>query len=80
MTDEPQSKVLFSREVAFNDRKGTILRVVVTEFRDTEYLSIREYYQDFDGEWYPSKDGVTLALSLDLATNLLKALTELLEA
>ena len=75
-----ESEVLFSKDIAFNDMKGTILRVVVSEFRGTEYLSIREYYQDFDGGWYPSKDGVTMALTLDLATNLLEAFTELLTA
>lgn len=80
MRDEPKSEVLFSRDIAFNDIDNTLLKVVVTDFRDKEYLSIREYYQDFDGDWYPSAKGVTIPLSLTLATNLNKAFTELLTA
>ena len=42
------------------------IRLTINEFRGVEYLHLRKYYLDFDGDFKPSKDGV--AMSLDLKT------------
>lgn len=34
----------------------------VTEFKGKNYANIRIYYEDDEGEWKPTKKGVTVAL------------------
>ena len=50
---------------------------VVNTFRDIEYLSIRKYYQDFDEEWKPSKDGITMPIDFNNTRNLLAGMLEI---
>lgn len=37
------------------------IRLTINEFRGVEYLHLRKYYQDFEGEFKPSKDGVIIS-------------------
>lgn len=61
-----------------NPNKGIQYRLSITEFRGNNYLSIREYYQDFEGEWMPTKNGCSFPYELIVVGNLFKSLTELL--
>ena len=54
------------------------LRLVINEFRDIEYLHIRKYYMDFDGEWLPSSEGVSMPLDLSNVVELFDGLVEVL--
>lgn len=54
------------------------IRLVVNEFRDVEYLHLREYYLDFDGNWLPSSKGVSMPLDLNNSKELLAGLLEIL--
>jgi hypothetical protein len=47
------------------------IRVSLTVFRKKQYLDLRVYYKGDDGEYHPSKKGLTL--SLDLIPDLLEA-------
>lgn len=38
------------------------VRVSISEFNDTQYIDVRACYQAEDGEWRPTKRGVTLPL------------------
>lgn len=49
------------------------IRLTVSEFRDVEYVHIRKYYLDFDETWQPTKEGISMALSIENARNLLIA-------
>lgn len=71
MSDE-----IYSRIIQQYDNKQ--LRLVVNEFRDNEYLHLREYYQDFDESWLPSNKGVSMALTLDNTRELFAGLLEIL--
>ena len=53
------------------------VRLVINTFRDIEYLSIRKYYQDFDEEWKPSKDGITMPIDFNNTRNLLAGMLEI---
>lgn len=35
----------------------------VNEFKNKKYADIRIYYEDDEGEWKPTKKGITVALS-----------------
>ena len=54
------------------------VRLCVSEYKDVEYLSLREYYQSFEGEWMPGKKGITIPLTIDLAMNLFTGVSEVL--
>ena len=54
------------------------IRLTINEFRDVEYIHLREYYQDFNEEWLPSKKGVSMPLTLDNTKELFAGLLEIL--
>lgn len=54
------------------------IRLVVSMFNDVEYISLREYYLDFDGEWYPSPRGLTVPLDIPFVKNLFEGLAEIM--
>ena len=53
------------------------VRLVINTFRDVEYLSIRKYYLDFEEEWKPSKDGITIPIDFSNTRNLLAGMLEI---
>jgi hypothetical protein len=36
------------------------VQIAASEYRGKEYLDVREYYEADDGEWRPTKKGVTI--------------------
>lgn len=61
-------------EVVFdNPAKGLQYRFTVSEFRDAHYLSIREWILGWEGEWVPTKNGMTFPYSLHVVSGLFKA-------
>ena len=53
------------------------VRLVINTFRDTEYISIRKYYLDFEEVWKPSKDGITMPIDFNNTRNLLAGMLEI---
>jgi len=54
------------------------LRLVINTFRGVEYLSLRKYYLDFDEEWLPSKEGVTMPIDIENVQEIFIGLVEIL--
>jgi hypothetical protein len=52
----------FQRDLKKNDAE--IIRLEITEYRGEQYLNIRIWYLDKDGEWKPTKKGVAIRPSL----------------
>ena len=52
--------------------------LTINTFKGTEYLHLRKYYQDFDENWKPTKDGIAMPLDFDNSRNLFSALVEIL--
>ena len=44
-------------------RDGEEIRATVSEYRGEEYLSLRVYFRSQDGQWLPTRKGITLASS-----------------
>lgn len=53
------------------------VRASITVFKGKQYVDLRIYYKGDDGEFYPSKKGLTLAL--DLFSELEQAVQKLSE-
>jgi len=63
---------------AFQKNALEEIRVSLNVFRGKEYIDIRVFYKGDDGEYHPSKKGVTL--SPDLLPDLQEAVKKLEEA
>lgn len=60
----------------FDKNSREKIRVFVDEYAGKKLLNIRVYYQDIDGEWKPTKKGISL--KIEMAEEVLKgALDEL---
>ncbi|MDB4343349.1 PC4/YdbC family ssDNA-binding protein [bacterium] len=54
------------------------VKLVINTFRETEYISLRKYYLDFDEEWKPSNQGITIPIDMENTRNLFQGLVEIL--
>ena len=72
------SSEIYSRIIHYDENKDIQVRLSINIFRDLEYLHIREYYRDFDGEWAPSNKGIVLELTIDNSKELFAGLLEIL--
>ena len=71
------SNILFDRLIEENLDKGFQVRLVVNEFREIVYLQLRKYFLSYEGEWIPSREGVSIPASLENIYNLLDGLVEI---
>lgn len=61
-----------------NTEWGKQVRMTVSKFRDNHYLGLREYFLDFEGEWLPTRNGMSFPYNLETTTNMFQAFTNLL--
>ncbi len=52
--------------------------MTISEFMGRHYFGIRKYYMDFEGNWLPTKTGMSWEYSLETTTNMFGAFTEIL--
>lgn len=69
---------VYERIIHSDPIKHTQIRLTISEFKGIEYLHVRKYYLDFEEEWKPSSEGVSMPLDIDNAKELLIALLEIL--
>ena len=54
------------------------VRLTINEFRGVEYIHLRKYYLDFDGDFKPTKDGVAMPLNFENSRLLFEGLVEII--
>jgi hypothetical protein len=69
---------MYERIIHLDAIKQTQVRLTVRTFRGIEYLSLRKYYMDFEEEWKPSKEGITMPIDFINSRELFIGLTEIL--
>lgn len=52
------------KQIAQIEKGEDVVRIALTEFRKRQYIEIRTYYMAEDGEWRPTKKGITLSPDL----------------
>lgn len=57
--------------------KAEQVRLTLSTFKDTYYISLRKYYLSFEGEYLPSSDGVTIPATFEVMTNLINGVIDL---
>jgi|TARA_X000000950_G_scaffold286929_1_gene397345 hypothetical protein len=78
MIEIHEAPAVYEKVIHHNIEKSEKIYVMVNTFRNTEYLHIRKYYQDFDEEWKPTRDGIAIPIDLDNTRELFDALVEIL--
>lgn len=69
---------IFSRTVHYDPIKEIEVRLTINEFRGVQYIHIRKYFLDFEGEWVPTKDGISMPLNISCTLSLFLALSEIM--
>lgn len=57
---------------------GIQVRLTISEFLGRHYLGIRKYYLSFEGDWLPTKVGMSFPYTLDSVTKLYGAFADIL--
>ncbi len=73
MSDE-----VYSRIVYYDEAKDIQVRLGINEFRGVEYLFLRKYYRDFEGDFRPSNEGVNMPLGIENSKEMFAGLVEIL--
>ena len=59
------SNIQYSKVIEENMEKGFQVRLVINEFKDTVYFQLRKYFLSYEGDWVPSREGVSIPASTD---------------
>ena len=78
MADQPTGTILFEKIIFQNDDKDFQIRLTVSEFRGVQYLNLRKYFLSFEEDYLPTKEGVTIPLSIMPVYNMFEGLYEIL--
>lgn len=76
MSDTP----LYEKIISENLEKGSQLRLVVSVFREVEYLHLRKYFLSYEGDWVPTKEGASFPCTIQSVYSLLDGLIEICAA
>jgi len=68
----------YQRILHYDEVKEIQFRLTVSTFRGVEYISIRKYYLDFEEEWRPTPEGVSMPITIENSRELFIGLTEIL--
>ena len=69
---------IYERVIHYDEEKHIQVRLAIKEFRGIEYLHLRKYYQDFDEEWKPSTEGISVPLDFNNSRELFAGLVEII--
>ena len=70
------SNILYERLVEENLEKGFQVKLVVNDFRDVTYIQLRKYFLTYEGDWVPSREGVSSPASIENIQSLLYGLLD----
>ena len=78
MIELHEAPPIYEKEIHYNEDRHEKIFLTLNTFRGIEYLSIRKYYQDFDEEWKPSREGITMAIDFNNSKSLFEGLVEII--
>ena len=57
--------IQYSKIIDENMEKGFQIRLAVNDFRDVTYIQLRKFFLSYEGEWIPSREGVSIPASTE---------------
>lgn len=70
-------QIHYEKLIYENPDKFYQLRLTVSEFRNTYYVNVRKYFQSYEGDFLPSKEGISMEASINNISSLLEGLLEI---
>ena len=74
LENEPE---LYEKLIYQNDDKFYQLKLTVSEFKGKYYVNVRKYFQSYEGDFIPSKEGVSMEASMHNVLSLLDGLMDI---
>lgn len=71
------SELLYKKIIYDNQDKFYQLNLTVSEFREKFYVNVRKYFLSYDGEYIPSKEGISMEASISNVLSLLDGLIDI---
>jgi hypothetical protein len=71
------SNIHYSKVIEENMEKGFQVCLVINEFKDTVYFQLRKYFLSYEGDWVPSREGVSIPASTENIYAILDGLFEI---
>lgn len=71
------SNILYERLIEENLDKGYQIKLVVNEFKEVVYVQLRKYFLSYEGEWIPSREGISVPASIENIHNILYGLFDI---
>jgi hypothetical protein len=68
--------IFYHKTISENLDKGFQVNLVINDFRDVTYIQLRKYFLSYDGEWIPSREGVSVPATMETIYALLDGLLE----
>lgn len=59
------SNILYEKLIEENYDKGYQVKLVINEFREVVYIQLRKYFLSYEGEFIPSKEGISIPASFE---------------
>jgi hypothetical protein len=73
-----ESNLEYEKIIYENLDKFYQLRLTLSEFREKYYFNLRKYFQDYEGNFIASREGVSMEASLDNIYALLDGLFDII--
>ncbi len=71
------SNIQYEKLIEENLEKGFQVRLVVNDFKEVTYIQLRKYFLSYEGEWIPSREGVSIPASLENIYSMLDGLLDI---
>lgn len=78
MLETEESNIVLDEIVCEIPEKYIQWRLTVNIFREKEYLHLRKYFLDFEGEYVPSREGACIEVNIQRLANIVSALFKVL--
>lgn len=69
--------IFYHKTISENLDKGFQVNLVINDFKDVTYIQLRKYFLSYDGEWTPSREGISVPATLETVYALLDGLFEI---
>ena len=71
------SNILYEKLIEENMEKGFQVKLVVNDFREVTYIQLRKYFLSYEGDWLPSKEGISIPASIENIYGLLDGILDI---
>lgn len=69
--------IFYHKTISENLEKGFQVNLVINEFKEVTYIQLRKYFLSYEGEWTPSREGISVPATMETVYALLDGLFEI---